>query len=360
MKDLKELVNVIKEARSFLLLPHVHADGDALGSCFALKLFLEDIGKTAYVLAEEPVETKLSFLTEKAGFDVLLPGSAELPDPRKIDVAIAVDVATPERLGVRGSAYKAAGISARIDHHDSGADFSRYTLLDPEWAAAAEGVYMLMRELGFDPDERTASGPTAACRKSAAALYTALVTDTGCFGYSNVTADTLFIASRLRALAGDMSYVYHLVYEVQPRAYIRLMKQVLAKMQLTEDGIAWVALSREDFQTAEADDSDAEGISNFLRAVEGVHVGVFIKPDKYPGRYRVSLRSDDLVNVSKIAAKYSGGGHVCAAGCMLSGKTDAEFQRELGELLSDLSDELTWAQYREEASAELSDGKVGQ
>jgi len=355
LKDLKELISIIREARSFLLLPHVHADGDALGSCFGLKLYLESLGKTAYVLAEEPVEPKLEFVTEKAGCDVLLPGSELLPDPRTIDLALAVDVATPERLGLRGSAYKAAAANARIDHHDSGAEFSRYTLLDPTWAAAAEGVYLLIHEMGFDPDVRETAQISESEQKVAAALYTALVTDTGCFGYSNVTAQTHYIASRLRALAGDMSYVYHLVYEVQPRAYVRLMKRVLDKMQLTEDGIAWVALTREDFEAAEADDNDAEGIANFLRSVEGVHAGVFIKPDKYPGRFRVSMRSDELVNVSKVAAKYSGGGHACAAGCMLTGRSEADFQRELNELLADLSDAITWELAKKEETAAETD-----
>ena len=119
---------------------------------------------------------------------------------------------------VDSSMVSASKIQARIDHHAAGGDFTENTLLDPAWAATAEGVWLLLARMGFDCEEGRPGALTEDVKKSVAScIYTALVTDTGCFAFSNVTAQTHRIAGRMLELAGNMSFVYHHVFEVKSR-----------------------------------------------------------------------------------------------------------------------------------------------
>jgi phosphoesterase RecJ-like protein len=343
----EDIIKLLAQAERILLLPHLHADGDALGSCGALAAFLQASGKQVTVLTEEPVEPKLDFLPGLCGVDFLpLSGLDELfgplAEPAKFcelaapyDLAVAIDSSAPDRLGTRLPLYEAATARARIDHHAAGTDFSPVTLLDNEWSATAEGIYLLLHRMGFDRGVDRPEWLTAEVEKAVAgAIYTGLVTDTGCFAFSNVTAQTHLIASRARMLAGNMSFVSHRVYEVKSRAYTRLMRTVYEKMYYPQPDIAVLCLTRAEMDAAGATDVDTDGISNILRDIEGVHAGIFVKPDRTEsGVYRVSLRSDEYVNVALIAKAFGGGGHVCAAGCSLFAADDAALASEVARLV---------------------------
>lgn len=341
-ENFDRFIQIIDNAEKIALFPHIYADGDALGSCGALGTFLKASGHDVTVLIQEPVEEKLSFLTRIAGIDyVLFDEEKNAADGTKYDLAIAVDTSTPDRLGTREKVFRAAKIQARIDHHAAGGDFTENTLLDPAWAATAEGVWLLLARMGFDCEAGRPGTLTEDVKKSVAScIYTALVTDTGCFAFSNVTAQTHRIAGRMLELAGNMSFVYHHVFEVKSMAYTRLMKTVYNKLEFPADGVASVALTQADFDEAGAGDSDAEGVANILRSIQGVHVGIFVKPDKVPGKYRVSLRSDDHCSVADVATVFGGGGHVCAAGCGFAARDDEAFSRKMEELIDAVKERL--------------------
>ena len=63
---------------------------------------------------------------------------------------------------------------------------------------------------------------------------------------------------------------------------------------------------------------ELDGIVSQLRYTRGVEVAIFMY-ELEPQRYKVSMRSNGKVDVSKVAGYFGGGGHVKAAGCELSG-----------------------------------------
>ncbi|MBO4325884.1 MAG: bifunctional oligoribonuclease/PAP phosphatase NrnA [Clostridia bacterium] len=334
-----KFIQLLEGAEKILLLPHLYADGDALGSCGALAAFLTAAGHHVTVLTGEPVEAKLDFIAGISGVTFLSVG--EIGRAKKYDLAVAVDTAAPDRLGNRLKYFEAAGARARIDHHATGTDFSPETLLDPEWSATAEGVYLLLNRMGFDRGTERSDWLTDDVEKAVAgSIYTGLVTDTGCFAYSNVTAQTHYIASRTRAIAGNMSFVSHKVYEVKSLGYTRLMRTVYDKLSFPYPDICLLTLTKEDLAAAGADESDTGGIANILRDIEGVKAGIFIKPDNVPGKFRVSMRSDDSVNVGAIAGAFGGGGHVCAAGCGFAAKTPEQLAAQTDKLLEAVRKEI--------------------
>ncbi len=318
MIDWTPIKNAIREAKQIVLLPHIYADGDALGSSGALAIFLQEQGKQVTIAVEEAVQDKLSFLCGKAGIEFFLPEN-EIP---AADLAIAIDVSDYARLGSRKSLFDGAQVKARIDHHGVSGDFAPITVCNPQWAATAEGIYELLTEM-----DAGWTVPMAIC------IYTGLVTDTGCFAYSNVRPETLRVAASMLDVAGDLSWIYRETFENKTKSCIALTAIAYAKTQYEDAGsIAYLQLDAEDFAAANATDEDSEGFSAMLRAIQGVHVSIFVRDGRNPGQYRISLRSDEACDVAKIAGEFGGGGHARAAGITYmpdKGQNFTEFKTRL-------------------------------
>jgi phosphoesterase RecJ-like protein len=152
----------------------------------------------------------------------------------------------------------------------------------------------------------------------AEALYIALVTDTGRFQYTNTTPKALRLAAELVEAGANIHRVFQGVYESVQFAKLKLLARALERAQVFEGGRLVVShLLREDFTDVGAAEPYAEGIIDYLRAVEGADMAVLIRePPRADGpTRRVSLRSSlDELDVSAIARKWGGGGHRQAAG----------------------------------------------
>lgn len=318
------LRNAIGEAAHIVLLPHIYADGDALGSSGALALFLQAQGKQVTIVIEEAVQDKLSFLCTKAGITFALPET----EIARADLAIAVDVSDYARLGSRKGFFDSARMQARIDHHGVSGDFASITVCNPEWAATAEGIYEFLTEM-----HAVWTVPMAIC------LYTGLVTDTGCFAYSNVRPETMKAGSAMLEIAGDLSWIYRETFENKTKSCIALTAIAYAKTEYEAGGsIAFLQLDAQDYDSAGATDEDSEGFSAMLRAIQGVHVSIFVRDGRNPGQYRVSLRSDEACDVAKVAAEFGGGGHARAAGITFTIDKEENFTQFKTRLITRLKE----------------------
>lgn len=320
------LRSAIGEAAHIVLLPHIYADGDALGSSGALALFLQAQGKRVTVVTEETIQNKLSFLCTKTGVTFVLP-EAEITDA---DLAIAVDVSDYARLGTRRTLFDGAKMQARIDHHGVSSDFAPITVCNPDWAATAEGIYEFLTEM-----DAVWTVPMAIC------LYTGLVTDTGCFAYSNVRAQTMRAGAAMLEIAGDLSWIYRETFENKTKTSIALTALAYAKTEYEDNGrIVYLQLDADDYKAAKATDEDSEGFSAMLRGIEGVHVSIFVRDGRTPGQYRVSLRSDEACDVAKVAAEFGGGGHARAAGITYMSAEDEPFTAFKTRLIARLKESM--------------------
>lgn len=328
------VVEAINGAKQIVLLPHIYADGDALGSCGALAIFLRELGKQVTIVTEEAVMGKLSFLSTEANVDFVC-ARGSLPEA---ELALAVDVSDGARLGSRKAIFDRAPLQVRIDHHAVSGDFSPVTVCNPEWAATAEGIYELLEQIGC----QWKGASTQAHRDMAVCIYTALMTDTGCFAYSNVTEQTLLIAAQMRRIAGDLSWIYRRVFENKTKSCIALTALAYAGTEYYAEGkIAYLCLTAEDYRRASATEEDSEGFSAMLRAIEGVHVSVFVREGRQPGQWRLSLRSDEACDVAKAAAEFGGGGHARAAGITYTPDTGECFEQFKVRLLNRLKESIT-------------------
>lgn len=309
-----EIVAALREGERFLVPLHVRPDGDSIGSSLALAGALQKMGKTALVVRADDLPANLSFLP---GVDRVVHWEEVMGAPGRYDAAILIDCGDIERVGPSADLFKRVDRIINIDHHVSNTRYGGLNLIDPRAAAAAEVVFDLIREMEVEIDYPIA-----------VALYAAIVTDTGSFRYESTAPRTHEITAVLLKLGIKPGEVSRQIWDNQSLAALRLAERALGSLQVDAGGgLAWVSLSRADFVHAGADDLESEGIVNYPRQIRGVEVAVLFIEERepgsdHPGEVKVSLRSNQSVDVSRIAGLFGGGGHARAAGCTVPGGLD--------------------------------------
>jgi phosphoesterase RecJ-like protein len=307
---LNAILSEIGRRDRFVLTSHARPDGDAIGSALACCEILKKMGKQAEVVLNGPVPHIYR----------PLPFSDSVIDAPSIngcyEAAIVLECDSIQRTNLQGLDHQ---FLINIDHHVSGRPFAHINWIDPNACATAEMIYRLAR---------AANVPI--CPDVATCLYTAVLTDTGSFGYVGTTERTFVLAQELVRAGADPAHIAQNVYFSYPISKMRLLGAALSGLHRDGD-LAWMAVNREQMERCGARDEDCEGLVNYALGIEGIEVAIFFR-ELADGRWRVSLRSKGGVDVSHVAAGFGGGGHFCASGCALDGPISVAAERVLAQL----------------------------
>jgi phosphoesterase RecJ-like protein len=295
----EEMIEVLRKAPTVALFSHVSPDGDCVGSMLAIGLALEKMGKEVSFYNPDPLPSYLAFL----------PGSSRIrrgfPNPQP-KVLMFVDCTDLQRVNLTMSEISPESTVLNLDHHISNQFFGHFNWVDARTSASAEIAVTLINRLGVEIDRDLATN-----------LYTAIVTDSGCFQYTNTTAKTHRLTAELLDVGLDLALIHHNIFEQKPLAQIRLLQSALNSLEIQADGqLAVMILSLEDFRSCGAEQELSEGLVNHARSIAGVEVAVLLK-EVGPQEIKGGLRSNLWLNVNEIAAQFGGGGHKRAAGCTL-------------------------------------------
>ncbi len=288
----KEAAEFLLANDDYLILMHASPDGDTLGSGHALCGALQRLGKRAKCVCPEEIPHRFDYM--KAAVEV------QDFEPKTI---VCVDVADTKLL----ADMKETGDKAElcIDHHKSNTGYAKRLLLREDYAAAAELVYEVIKQLGVEIDK-----PLADC------IYTGIATDCGCFKFSNTTPQSHMYAAELIALGADYANINYVMFVMKTPGRLKLERQVLENISFYADGhVAMISVMQETLaQIPDIDSDDIGAIASLPQQIAGVDIGVYIK-EKKPGFFKASLRSSERIDVSLIANKFGGGGHARASGC---------------------------------------------
>lgn len=308
-----EILDCIKENQSFLILVHNKPDGDAIGSAIALGKGLKALGKNVDYYIETPLEDKLQFFSESRYFE------DELQD--EYDVVAFLDCSTME-YAFKPVPMADARTTVVIDHHATNQGYGDINFLEIT-AATAELVFRILDALGVELDPEMVE-----------AVFTGISTDTGSFQFSNVTADTHQILSRLYEKRDNFAVLSKRLHSEKNYAQMKLYGKAVDSLQLYEDNtLAWIFLSYADICKYGGPVQITDDVANIGMNIIGVQLSATVKEVEC-GIYRVSLRSKTpfKIDVSLIARKYGGGGHMRAAGFTFKGDLKA-LKKELIELI---------------------------
>lgn len=306
----------IANSNSILILTHENPDGDAVGSSLGFMHALKKLDKEVTILIPT-INSMYSFLP---GFDQI---KKEIDDYRKYDLCIALDSSDLERLHVCRPYFEAIENTIVIDHHITNQNYADVNYVNAIASSTCQNLIIVLAFLGI-----SISKEIAEC------LYTGILTDTGGFRY-NTQSETFEFAGMLAETGIDISKIYRLLFDTTTEKRTRLLSRALNRLELLENGkIAFTYITMTDVEELKNEDGDQEGIVNFGRNIEGVEVSIFVR--EKGGKYKVSLRANEYVDVSQISAKFAGGGHLRAAGFEISMSLDQLKQTIVEEIKKQL------------------------
>jgi phosphoesterase RecJ-like protein len=311
---LSQVVELIEAKRKFAITSHRRPDGDSLGSSLGLYWLLRALDKDVEVIMRDPVPHAYQ----------------QLPGVKNVRVTPAVDDSYHAVFVIECSDVSRPGLEelekqfvVNIDHHSTTALFGKINWIDSTASAVGEMIYNLCKATGV-----------RVTKEIAECVYTALITDTGSFHFSNTTERTFKVASELLRTGVKPAKAAEAVFASYPWSRIQLMGAVLSTARRDSTGrVALLRHSLEMQHTAHSSDEDADGFVNYPLTVGEVEAVAMLRESE-PGVYRTSLRSKGEVNVAKVAEKFGGGGHRNAAGCTLRG-TWEEAEEKIIALLQD-------------------------
>ena len=288
----REVAEALLSLESPTVVIHARPDADAVGSGAALTLALISLGMDAHLLSPDTVPTRLAFLTEGVP-------TVEVPTD---GCAVSVDVASRNQLGRLAD----IDVSLSIDHHAFGTPFAD-NLTDSEASSAAEVLFEVLTELEkiscFKINE-----------KISALLYAAMSADTGGFVYSNAGAKAHITAARLIEYGIDFADINHKLFNSKSHSLIRAEGYIASKIKTECDGkIAYATVSSAERAALGLTVADFDTAVDVIRSLEGVEIALYVREND-DGTLRASMRSTGF-NVARVAEKFSGGGHIRAAGC---------------------------------------------
>jgi len=291
-------------SKSVAIAGHIRPDGDCIGSCTALYLYLveckKELGLEKIDVFLEPFGNSFDMLagTDKIRHDADAAGS--------YDVFISLDCGSLDRLGDAQKIFDGAKKTINIDHHISNTGFAMVNHVVADASSTCEVLYTL-----FDEEKIT--------KEIAEALYTGIVHDTGVFKYSNTSGKTMTIAGKLIDKGINFSAIIDESFYAKTYLQNQILGRCLMESILVLDGkVVFAALTRKILDFYGAVPSDLDGIIDQLRVTKDTEVAIFIYEIK-THEFKVSMRSNGDVDVSRIAVYFGGGGHIKAAGCTMLG-----------------------------------------
>ena len=312
---MSNIYDEILNSNTILLLAHESPDGDAIGSLMGMYHMLINMNKKVDVVVPEMPETFL-FLNSIE--------TVNTKSDNEYDLTIVLDCASKERIGQTNNEFDRCKKSIVIDHHLSNKEFGDINYVEADTSSCCQVLYYLFKEWNINITNEMGE-----------ALAVGMLTDTSGFRNNNTNKKTFLMAAELADIV-DLHSIYYLVLSKKSMAQYLLMKMTLDRLELLDNGkIAFSYISEEDMANVGAKMGDHEGLVDLGRNIGGVEVSIFMR--ECADCYRISLRSNGLVNVNEIAKKFGGGGHKMAAGIKLT----ANFKETKESIIDAIKEELS-------------------
>jgi len=309
MIDWNQINNYISEAKTILLTMHENPDGDGLGSATAMYHYLKEIDKDCRILQVSKLPFEYHYLNDG---DII--ETYDLDQHGKwiaqVDLVIIFDVGDFKRIrGIKDQIEHHNIATLNIDHHPHPEDHPfTHNVVDLQAASTGDMVYDYIKTVRDGNITKT----------MAEGIYTAVMTDTGCFRYSNTNSHCHNIAIECIEVGVDISSLYQRIYESSSQARIALLGTILRDIHYELDGeFAWFIIDQKMMHDAKATNADVEGFSDFVRTIRGVEVAMMVL-ENADGSCRLNFRSKGKYVINGVASKLGGGGHQFAAGAVVN------------------------------------------
>ncbi len=301
-KIYKEIIKAIDKAESLLISSHMGPDGDSIGSQLAVARYAKKQGKKVSVVNHGDIPDKYKFLPDVE--TIVKPGACPEKD---FDLVVVLECPDLRRTGDVEKIVPEGAKLINIDHHPDNSGFGDIVLIDTKASAVGEMLAEIFIDAGYKFDAATAS-----------LLYAAILTDTGRFRFESTTKRTMEIAGMLIEYGANPRQICDNIYFSYTESNLKLTGVAYSKVRLFKDGkVCLISLDKKMMTGNGSALTDTEGMAEYTLYLRGVVVGALLREveDNFT---KVSLRSRGDIDVSALAHKYGGGGHVNASGCTIN------------------------------------------
>lgn len=303
--SMRKVVDFVRKHDDFLVSGHVRSDGDALGSQLAFHFLLKKLGKRSHVVCDQGALPDYRFLP---GSDRVGAGPEDLR--KRYQAVVTFDSGSWARLERISAALPRKEIQVvNVDHHASNERFGDLNWIDPTFSSSGEMAWELIKACGVKPTKDMAT-----------CVYTAVVTDTGRFSFSNTTVETHLNATELLSCGVKPAEIHKALWRQKTPEQLRFLAEVLRRIRMSDDGrVAWIVISKALEAETGFQSGDTQEYIDQVKSIKGVKAAVLFKEVDEPGKIKVSWRTDPGVDGIEIAKAWGGGGHPRASGATVPG-----------------------------------------
>ncbi|NCO05255.1 MAG: hypothetical protein GW939_03880 [Candidatus Magasanikbacteria bacterium] len=319
----KQIFNAIQKSRRILLVPHKNPDGDALGSVASFMQFLRSIEKPHTAFCSSPISDRLNYLPHLE----YITNDKRIWDDPSYDLVIVFDSGDLRYAGIADdiAKHRSRLKIINIDHHPTNELFGDLNLVNTSASSTTEILYHF-----FKYNDITITSEIATC------LLTGLITDTDNFTNAATSITSFSISSDLISHGGNLNLIRGWVFQDKSIKALKLWGTVLSRLKKHEDlDIVYTYITQDDLQEHNVNESEAEGLANFLNTIGDGKAGLILKelPD---GKTKGSFRTThDNVDVGAMSMLFGGGGHKKAAGFTI----DVPYHEAFAYIFTKLSEE---------------------
>ena len=304
-----KIEQIISENEKIFISTHINPDGDSLGSAFAMYHYLKKIGKNCRIINHSEVPLVYSFLNEKEIFNEI--NDENIAFIKNADLGIILDIGDFYRLGEVANVIEGTTIETiNIDHHPlTENNFFTHNFINLDASSVGEILYSYFSSLGSDIIDK----------EMMLGIYSAVLTDTGSFRFSNTNQLSHEIAVDAIKMGINISEIYQNIYENSSVSRIKLLGNVIQKLNFDCNGeLLWFSLNNDMVKEVDGTNQDFDGFTDFFRGIQGVEIALMLYDLK--GKVRLSFRSKGKYKVNDVAKKMGGGGHPFAAAALVDGE----------------------------------------
>ncbi len=309
MKEAQAILDEIHRAKRIVITSHRAPDGDSIGSSVAMYHFLIALGKNPVICHPDPSQSSLDWVKENVNiFDYENDSERVKQEMLGADLIFCLDYNGAMRMGeAMGTLLNSCtGKKIMIDHHPHPDDFVDIAVSNTTVGSTSELIYELIAASGNLELMNVSIGTP---------IYLGIMTDTGSFRFSSVSARTHEILSHLLAVGVEHTSIHENTFDNVHLDSLKLRGFAMSEKLKVVPGyrIAYISLTEDELSKFNYKKGDTDGLVNIALSVEGVRVAVFFS--EKDGEIKISFRSKDRIPVNSIASEqFSGGGHLNAAG----------------------------------------------
>lgn len=300
MNNIDEFFDSIEKSKCICLVSHKYPDGDSLGSLLMLNEYIKSINKQVDVFVEGKIPYNYEMFISN---DII---KREYDNNQFYDLLIVLDCGDESRLGKFSKIINNSSKIICVDHHVTNTNFAHINIVDSKISSTGELLYEIFQ-----------SANKKITKKMAEYIYISIITDTGKFTYANTSSSTYKIVGKLVDLGIDILEINNNLYNSKPIKIVKTFIEIISNIEFyynNKFGIAKVTQSM--LSDNEVNMDDIDGIVEFIREIKEVEISCILKEINL-NEVKISLRSKNDIDVSKIAQEYGGGGHKRAAGLTL-------------------------------------------